>query len=87
MLGNPAHEWIDFTRDLERELTKCRASLGAIHYHASRGSIEWPRVILLSIKEEAEHCIPELANILSNTSRQESMPGAGVEATEGNESK
>lgn len=60
------HGWRPVSYRLAVELEKCRASLGAIHYHASRGSIEWPRVILLSIKEEAEHCIPALGHISAN---------------------
>lgn len=69
-IGNPGYIFIEECREIERELIKCRASLGAIHYHASRGSADKVVLycILKSIKEEAETCVPELKNIsLPNT--------------------
>lgn len=51
--------------ELERENRALRASLGAIHFHAGRGSADKVELyaILHSIKIEAEERIPELRNM------------------------
>ena len=57
--------------EMERENARLRASLGAIHWNASRSDVD--RVVLASIKEECEHAIPELKSILANAQGEPSV--------------
>ena len=49
---------------LKKERDALRASIGAIHWNAGRSDAD--AIVLLSIKEECEHAIPELSALHPN---------------------